>query len=259
MTRYCAGHESDPEKVQRVIKGLKVLARLGRRAERALAAMERGESFGPVAWLGRPDDRLSWHSGNRRFLGSGLEGLCLNTAHSLAPCHQISREDIPGWADLSIQFGELDEEIISKNTVRFFQLKLSGMGLHFRDGQISSFRLTGAGCVFGDVRLKSDGSLSMLPQYHMWAIPDEARRVIRIPAGGLKADEAARRIADVVAAALIRGPYSSREEECYPQELMDLRKEVPGWLLEDGTVRRWIDQIREHAASVRAVADVMEE
>lgn len=257
--RYCVGHESDPDKVEQVVRGLRILARLGRRAERALAAMGRGEEFGPVVWLGRPSQRITLSQDHSRtWLGSGLEGLCLNTARSLSPFRPTSRDDVPGWANLSVEFGKLDEEIISKSTVRFFQLRLSGTGVHFRDGRVSPFRLSSPGNDLGEVRLKRDGSLTLSPQYHAWAVPEEMRKVIRIPAGGPGLDRAARRLADVAATALVRGPYSRLDEDSYPRELVDLRKEVPGWLLEDGSAQRWIAQIREHAASIRAVSDVME-
>jgi len=259
VTRYCVGHESDPETVRKAVKGLRMLARLGKRAERALAAMERGEDFGPVVWLGRPEDRLKFRPGHdRRYIGDGLESFCLNRAGSLTKFRGVSREDLPNWEELDVKFGKLDEEDISKNTVRFFQLRLSGFGLHCRDGKILPLPLVGPGCVIGDVRLKSDGSLSLSPQYHVWTVPDDSRRVIRIPSNGKVADKTMARIANVVAMAVIRGPYSWREEAEYPQELMELRKLIPSWLLEDGMIQCWVDRVRKHAASIRAVADVME-
>lgn len=80
--RYCVGHESDPDKVEQVVRGLRILARLGRRAERALAAIGRGEEFGPVVWLGRPSQRITLSQDHSRtWLGSGLEGLSGTGVH----------------------------------------------------------------------------------------------------------------------------------------------------------------------------------
>lgn len=255
--RICAGNESDPREVERAVRGLRILARLGRRAERALAALDRGEEFlEPVAWL----DQSRHH-----HIGAGLESLRIRAAHAMPRYREVSRSDIPGWGDFSLEFGELDEDVICGQTVQFFEVHLEATRLIFDGdtGEVSHRRVRRSRfgrSQIGSVRLKSNSSLTFDPYYNWDKVPEGKKGVFPIPRSGKgeKFEEAARRLSDVAAASLLSPPRPDRwRGHPYPQVMKDLRTEAPGWIYLGGFAHQWLWAICEWARSVRTVTEVM--
>jgi hypothetical protein len=253
--RLCVGNDSDSDKVRKAVRGLKVMARLGKRAQAALDELERdGQCPRGVAWLERYDGS---------YLEDGLESLRVRTSAGLFRCRDVTREDLPGWGDLRLEFGPLDEdERPNGQTFRFFPVYFVGRGLAcdvsddepgavkeivHRPGKFTS--------EVGQARIKRGGSVTFKPKH---AVDDNVVRIYRDPEASEKAKESAERFARAVADLLVSVATYRWEEDAVPQWLLDLNREVPGWLLEDGYVRRWSEQILVWAKNVRVVSEVME-
>lgn len=246
--RLCIGNESDPEAVRDAVRGLKMMARLGRRAQRALESLERdGEIPERVVWLKVGD---TW--------SNGLERLQVRTSGPWLRHRPVSRDDVPGWSDISMDLGSVEEDTISGSVVKCFQVGLSGTCLWWnREEQEVARRGLGSpsrkfsGSI-GYVRLKKSGSPTFDPDHGHWDVPPDDRKVFRI-----SSDEAVARIADLAACRLVT-PSLMSYDDSYPVLMKDLRREIPKWLVEDGMAQKWRDQICEWASSVRVVAEVMD-
>lgn len=250
--RVCVGNESDPAEVRKALRGLKMMVRLGHRAQKALDALERdGEYREGIAWLER--------SGQWR--GSGLEDLVVETASGIFPYQGVSREDLPGWKELQLEFGSLDEDERSGQTFKFFPIHLVGKGLaydserdepgHVLETVLAPRRFS----EIGQARLKRNGSVTFSSDR---SDDDKILKVYRDVTSSDKAWDSAERFAEAVADRLIRANACGFEQDRVPQWLLDLRKEVPGWLIEDGMVQDWFEQILLWAKNVRIVSEVME-
>ena len=255
-TRLCVGNESDPAEVRKALHGLRMMARLGCRAQRALDALERDGKFPHAVALLERDE----------YGGCGLEALRVKAASGIFPARGVTRDTLPGWEDLKLEFGPLDEEERpNKQTYRFFSVYLVGKGFAY-DNQCEENGVV-QDIVFGDItfgighygpgeigqaRLKQGGSVSFSPN-------DEGKvlKVYRDVTSSDRARDSAGRFAKAVANRLVRTDHHGFERHHVPQWLLDLRRAVPGWLLED-FVQDWFEQILLWAKNVRIVSEVME-
>lgn len=253
MTRYCFGNEADPKAVEKAIHGLRLMAKFGRRAERALAAIGRGEEFPhDVAWLEPHRDR---------YIGSGLESLAVYAAHSVMEYRPVLREGVPGWGQLDLILGSLDEDKICGSDVHFFEVSLAGTTLRYDSDAGSVFHVkAGPRDTFnglGSVRLKSNGALTFQPDSRSSG-EKKVQRIYRSSDSERNAD-AIRALAQAAAAVIVPDPpRHGSKADLYPQELKSLRENIPGWLIADGTAADWLRRICDWAASVKVVSEVME-
>jgi hypothetical protein len=260
------------------------MARLGRRAQKALDALEgEGEYREGIAWLEICE----------RWAGDGLESLRVETAPGIFAYQGVTRDNLPGWKDLRLEFGPLDQDVLpSKQVFRFFPVYLVGKGLMFhhpndnggeddekgevlettlspptapkpfppkvkkRRGKRRRFRRHPT--EIGQARLKSSNGITFSPESAPNSGDDTVIRIYKDITSSDNAMEAANRFGQLVAAHLIRTTTYFFEMEDIPQWLLDLQREVPGWLIEDGYIQNWFDQILLWAKNLKIVSEVME-
>lgn len=248
------GGSLDPKHVRKTIHGLRLLARLGRRAERDLADLKRdGELLRPTAWL---------EAGGDNWSNKGLESLSIHVTNSITKHEAVFRDDVPEWNNISIYFSSLRKQKVGPYKVDCFDVFLSGVSMEWNSftkkmkyhsiGKDASER-TG---LVGHVRLKKNGHISFSPNYNGWIY----HSVMKGPFNMSKArpEKMAKILAESVACNLIKHAHNYEERKMYLAKLSILRRDIPKWLVEDGTAESFVDQIKSWSSSVRVVTDIME-
>ena len=248
--RFCVDNQSDPKSVARAITDLKRMAHLGDRAKKILEALETNGHFDgrmPVLTL----DRGLYRVETRRY-----------------PAFEpISRDDIPGWYNLTVECGELKESKYGGSKFWAMPVYLNGTALMMgRDsdgtykGKVLKVTMK---CRFdrarlGECRLKSNGTVTFeAASNYRWGISG-VFRIKRDPDASDKTREEANIFARMVAQCLVNygevNYYGGPIIREIPQKMLDLQAEVPKWLIEDGLVKRMFNDILDVIEVVKVQA-----
>jgi hypothetical protein len=235
MKRFCIDNKSDPDLVRQAVVDLKRTVRLGKRAEKVLQALKQDGHFdGDVPIVAK-----------NGYLGY------VASVHKFPAYQPISRDDIPGWSEISV---ECDERRTGEHGgSKFYTMPvfLRGQALYAQldddnmlTGKIAQKlqKLKIASARLGECRLKSNGTVTFAvsDRYYCGAV-FRVRRNINASANA-KAD--AKAFASILAQALVQ--FDDRDWHAKartPQKLLDLRQTVPSWLIEDGHVERMFNDM----------------
>lgn len=220
--RFCVDNQSDPDKVKEAVRALRRTVKLGRRAEKALEALRtHGHFDGKVAVFG------TW--GGARYSAE---------IHTFPAYREASRSDIPNWEQICIECGECEKGSHGGATFRQAPVYFKGLALDLERDE--SMVLTGRvvaklqqakiySAKLGNCRMKSNGQVTFAPESRYCS--KGVFRVRRDPR-----EEEIAQFAEVLAKCLVKYGDGYRESEKVPQHMLDLRKEVRGWLIEDGFI-----------------------
>jgi hypothetical protein len=231
MKRFCVDNNSDPQAAEGALRDLKRMVKFGRRAEKILKALkEEGRFDGQIPMISKSDGGYS--VGVHRF-----------------PAYEsISRADIPGWENLSLEFGDQTEGSYGGSKFLTMPIYLKGTALMMEldadcgyTGRVIQARWFGAKIArarLGDCRLKSNGTVTFEANDRYLNT-----KVFKIRRSG-NAEEA-ETFAKLVAKCLINlsasGYSMYQQRHKVSQKMIDLQNAVPGWLLEDGHIDRFFD------------------
>lgn len=233
--KFCVNNRSDPKSVTEAVTALKRMVRFGKRAERALKELETEGFFDGRVPVMDPCYK-SYSARVVRF-----------------PAYiPISRDDIPGWKDMTIDFGELHKGSHGGHEFRQFQVFFRGTALA---AETEDYTHTGKilyepqkhgvkTSQLGYCRIKSNGSVTFAPCFCGYPNVPSVIRVKRNPEASDKTRTEALQFATMLAYVIIQcNDGYGYDREKIPQQLLDLRVALPVWLVEDGIVRRMFNEI----------------
>jgi len=249
------GNDSDPIKLAKAVSGLKLLAKLGLSAQKALDELKRN----------------GYYEQKAPYLSEMLSGQVLQT-NNFPKAVQITRDDFYGYGQISLQFSPVTESKVSGSQVRTFNVYMISPVLYHTYGEEVWFGYTGPKrkstklvkikkqlkkTFLGEVRLKSNGSITCRLGNNWWHHPKA--NTIQLgkntrPVGW--DSKTSINLAKTITGEMISCTVSLRKE--IPTRLMEIIKKMPGWLVKDGHIKELVSQIYAHAVSVRSVSDVME-
>lgn len=233
--RFCVDNDSRPENVASALLNLRRMVKLGKRAERILAALRREGHFdGKIPLLSKAP-------------GNGWYNV---SVHSFPAYQPISRDDVPGWADLTVECGERKRG--SHGGTKFWEmpvfLKGEALVMELDDGEQytgnilrQQFNAKTHKARLGACRMKSNGAVTFEPALRYGG--GVVFRIRRNTEASDKARAEAESFAKLMAKCVVNTPvtgYQSYHINAVkvPQKILDLQAAVPGWLLEDGHVQR---------------------
>lgn len=255
MSTFCLDNRSDPESVARAKKALRRMIRLGKRAEKI---MERIETVGHF------DGRMPLVFFGRKTYGNH-DGYDVSI-HRFPAYRSISRDDVPGWNDITVECGEREEGSYGGSKFWTMPVYLKGSALveeiddkYARTGRVNVMNLkaTLKSARLGECRLKSNGTVTFDTD-RAFSYGINVFRIRRNPDASDKAREEATLFAKAVARSLIRheentGSYYRESNTKTPQKLLDLQATIPRWLLEDGFVKRMFNDMLDAIEVVKVM------
>lgn len=257
--RIAVGNDPDPGRVKEAVHGLRVMARLGRRAQRALEALERdGEFNEPAIWLKRSNQWDRWITAGAKCFPR-YEG--------------VSRKDFPGWGQFKLDFEAIEEdEERNGNTFKYFPLRLVAPWIKWspaefktdeegneteevlKPARIDRSSKPGVHKV-GRARIRKRGAA--YEATHVMRYSQNEKAVFRLYRD-MDWNDSAREVAAVVAkTAASRLVRYNDFCEAPPADMVGLRNRVALWLVEDGFIQKWSTEILDHARDFSLVQEVM--
>lgn len=234
---FCVNNSSDPRVVKAAIQALRRTVKHGKRAEKVLKELEtNGYYDGKV---------LAFAKFSKKFLATTY-------AFPVRKC--ILREDIPGWKELSLDFGEC--RFGSHGGMRFKTMPVYLLGKSLNLGLNSDFNPTGKifarpqsskipSALLGECRMKSNGHVTFAPGSSTMN-RGKVTRIRKSP----RRDEATV-FAKIVTEKLVN--FNGVHPNLVPQPMLDLKKEVPLWLIEDGHIDRMMASMMDMIEVVKVM------
>jgi hypothetical protein len=233
MFPFCVNNSSDPEDVKEAIHALRRMIRYGKLADKALQQIQT---------VGHYDGRVPCTEQKAR--GYGHPGI----QYQKFPAYKsISRDQIIGYKDFKIS---LSEKRDTGNPNIEFDVYFEGFYTHF-DDEAMKFVTKHTNDkdylnLVGKLRVCSN-YLSFRASYSTKLPAVKIFNNCNLPG----ANAAMLSFASAVSYAVFLGIQWLTN---VPQQTIDLHKNLPAWLIEDGFCRKWFREIRDHVA----VASVME-
>lgn len=236
--RFCVGNDPDPVLRRKALRGLRAMARLGRAAEAVLRDIE------SKGW----SDRRSWWVGGRKGKDWHLPRFRGPVPFPLhEPC---TRESVPGYRDIRVELEGPVSDRHGSTPYNAVEVVLSRPVLRWGGRRVAWRRERS---VVGKLRITSTGGTLYLSVPERKSRPEQRREepgAIRI----LK--EVGDRRKALMAANVATWVADDRADGA-PPLAVDLRRKLPGWLLEDGMVDLWLDELRRFLSDRKIVSHVM--
>lgn len=239
--RFCVDNDSDPKRVAEAVRALRRTVRLGRRAEKALKALEEQGHFDGKVPVFVP----AW----KEYLAE---------IHTFPAYQSVSRDDVPDWKSMSLDFGERSENSYGGATFHTVPVYLKGRALCMERDE--SGLLTGRivkklqkakiySANLGECRLKSNGAVTFAHRHFKGVV-----RVRRKIGSSERAQSDALRFAEIVAQCVVKIDRGGPDEyKKIPQHLIDLQAAIPAWLIEDGHVERMFNSMLDTIEIVKVM------
>lgn len=230
---FCVDNSSQPDEIRGALHNLRRAIRYGKVAESALKQLQS---------VGHYDGRVPCVQQKMVYDRSGIE------VHRFPKLETIHRSHIPGYQDFQIHLSEKKSSYYHKRAE--FEVIFDGLYTQYdEDEKKIIVKHTGEPGAhsgeFGKVRLCSH-YISFYPS----SLRQDTSKIFHncnLPGASDAMYSFAAAIANVVYADI-------RWKTDYPQQIVDLHKNLPKWLVDDGFCRKWFREIRDHVA----VASVME-
>ncbi len=231
---FVVGNDADPDKAKRVLEGLKRMAELGKKAEEALAALERD---------GRYDHVVVWVEG---------EDHSMHLNRNKLPAYKpISIEDAPMMAGLSLVLGSGTKTRYGGHECSEHPLYLRGECIVFYRGSGPRIEQMGEQCQVGTLQVSKRAVLYMTSRCGAAYLVTERKASTEAMLAHIAKCSARYFLASECALHLVRTP---KYKTSLDQKHTDLRGAIPNWLVEGGHVVRlledavravWIDNVME--------------
>lgn len=229
---FCVDNSSQPDEIKVAIHNLKRSIRYGKLAEHALQQLQT---------IGHYDGRVPCVQTKLIYDKSGI------VSHRFPKLEAIHRGLIPGYQDFQIRLSDKKEHykrasydvLFSGYYTKYDEDTKKIVVAHTDDDHSHSGHI-------GRVHVCSNHI-----SFHASSIRQDTGKIFHncnLPG----ADDAMMLFARAVAAMVFMDMRWSTDN--YPQQIVDLYKNLPRWLVDDGFCRRWFREIRDHVA----VASVME-
>jgi hypothetical protein len=238
------GNSLNPEETRKVVQGLRILARFGDRARRALNAIEQGKEFDepfPYARFGDYKDTV----GDVR----------LDSCPGVSYCQGVTRKDFPGYNYIKLVLGSLHEGKHGGAKFKEFVVKLKSRVLHVdrenlgsgRCGQLITKSLKNREVILGHARIRKNGIVTFKSSDHY----APTIKIYWDADSGL-AEDSVKTFADHATKDLILlGTYD------IPAKIVELQQALPTWFIKD-YIPGWFREIMSHAKSMSCVETVMD-
>jgi hypothetical protein len=247
--RFVVDNNSDPEEARKALRDLRRTAMMGRRAERALKAIEaEGHYDGQVVVIVF-DERAEYYSA---------------VPHRFPAYQSVSRADIPNWDQLAVVCG--DKTTGSHGGSKFDQVPVWLQATGWAPDRDENANPTGrwervrlgerlAQARLGNCRMKKGGEVTFDPSTMLGFNPEGVFRIKRNPDASSKTRAEAVQFAKLVAHCLVNCGMSHEwqlRQKC-PQKLLDLQRVAQHWLIEDGIVKRMFNDMLDAIEVVKVM------
>lgn len=247
--RFVVDNNSDPEEARKALRDLRRTAMMGRRAERALKAIEaEGHYDGQVVVI----------------VFDGHYGYYSAVPHRFPAYQPVSRADIRDWEQLSVVCG--DKTTGSHGGIKFAQVPVYLQATGWAPDRDENAVPTGKWervklglkvhrARLGDCRMKSNGEVTFCPSTLFGHLSNGVFRIKRNPDASDKTRQEAAFFAKIAAHCLV--DCGMRHElklqaKC-PQKILDLQAAVQVWMLEDGIVKRMFNDMLDSIEVIKVM------
>jgi len=235
------GDTAEPQEMEKIVQGLRILVRLGDRARRALAAIEQGKEFNksfPYIWV-----RDGWDK------NTGVHDARLGSCSGVVHRQGVTRKDFPGYKHMKLVLGSTHENSYAGTKFREFTVKVRSRIIYIDDnnGKVTVKNLRSRESIIGYVRIKKNGAATFKSERRY--VP-----VYKLYRDQILAEESIFKFAEDVAYHLILNGTSYENK---PTKIIELEQKLGDWIAED-YVFKWFNEMLDHARSITTVETVMD-
>jgi len=211
---FVVNNRSDEAAIEKALAGLRTMAKLGRKAQAALDALEHEGCYDKVVILAETSEY------DKTRIPTLRKG-------RFPRYRSVSREDLPGLADLTLSLGHGSKTQYGGHSCVEYVLSLSGMGVVEKAGELLPHEIVPT--LVGQLRVSSR-AVSYLDDNSAWFLTNKMKR-LDLMLAKVAESGAASRLAINIRRTVVT--HDDKQQE-FTQRGLDLWRSAEDWIRDDG-------------------------